>query len=173
MSNIYHSFPGRITAETFKKQITTVVDIWEDWIVFPPDFTTELRERLDGTLMGAHKRQVEEDVMGQEVRPVTETQAPRFKMSSFKPATAAAHDDGEPMDQGSDNDIDGVPLPVGGDDDVNGQPIEDDIDGVPIDDDIDGVPIDDNDNVDGEPMDDMDGEPMDEGGSVDGRHVDT
>jgi U2-associated protein SR140 len=36
MSTIYHSFPGRITAETFKKQILGIVEIWEDWIVFSP-----------------------------------------------------------------------------------------------------------------------------------------
>ena len=51
LSTIYHSFPGRITAETFKKQITAVVDIWEDWIVFPPDFTAELRQRLEGAAL--------------------------------------------------------------------------------------------------------------------------
>ena len=141
-----------------------MVDIWEDWIVFPPDFTAELRERLDGTLMGA-KRQVE-DVVGEEVQPAPAAQAPRFKMSSFKPATAS-NDDGEPMDEASD-DIDGVPL----DDDLDGKPIDDDIDGVPIDDDIDGVPIDD--DLDGKPIDDdIDGEPMDEGESVDGAPIDT
>lgn len=48
LSDIYKSFPGRMTANTFKQQVVSVVEVWEDWIVFPPDFTTDLRLRLEG-----------------------------------------------------------------------------------------------------------------------------
>jgi U2-associated protein SR140 len=174
-STIYHSFPGRITAETFKSQITGVVDLWEDWIVFPPEFTLHLRRRIEG--------QVQEDAPVVEEAPVVveePTPAPisRFKTSSFKPADEIAElpktttvqddDDGTPMDTESDvdgqplGDIDGEPLEnLDGEpmDDLDGTPLDDDIDGAPLeDDDLDGAPLDE--DIDGAPMADVDGEPM-------------
>lgn len=176
LSTIYHSFPGRITAETFKKQITAVVDVWEDWIVFSPDYTAELRARLEGMSVQEEEAQVEEE----EAVADKGTSAPftsKFKASSFRPAEeapAAADnddgDDGEPMDVGSDDeaaapadDVDGEPM-----DDVDGEPM-DDIDGAPIGD-VDGVPM--GDDLDGEPMAeaDVDGEPIDD--DIDGAPVD-
>lgn len=171
LANIYHSFPGRITADLFKKQITTVVDIWEDWIVFPPDFTAELRTRLEGAVVPTQDTVDEEEFTIQP--PAAETFSSRFKTSSFQIATpnetiSAQASDGEPMDVSSDDDkgasdldgepvedldIDGVPM-----DDIDGQPVdeavgkvEDDLDGEPIRDDVDGVPIDD--DIDGLPID--------------------
>ena len=171
LSTIYHSFPGRITAETFKKQITSVVDIWEDWIVFPPDFTAELRARLEGMALPEAKREAEEPVAAP--ADTTRSFVSKFKASSFRPAEEVApaaggdgDDDGEPMDVGSDDDapakedVDGVPLEA----DVDGEPI-DDVDGEPMDD-VDGEPVNDVDgepiteDVDGVPMEDVDGEPM-------------
>ena len=64
LSTIYHSFPGRITAETFKKQITAVVDVWEDWIVFPPEFTAGLRGRLEGMAVPEEEARTEEEAGG-------------------------------------------------------------------------------------------------------------
>ena len=185
LSTIYHSFPGRITAETFKKQITAVVDIWEDWIVFPPEYTTELRARLEG----ATAKPDDEGAINQPTDDTAKEAVPaftsKFKTSAFKPAdttevteTAAAieSDDGEPMDEGSDidgrpvDDVDGDPLDVDVDGmplgNVDGEPMEDldgapmdDVDGEPFGDDVDGAPMDPAD-VDGEPMDDIDGEPV-------------
>ncbi|KAG6845299.1 hypothetical protein H0H87_011149 [Tephrocybe sp. NHM501043] len=153
LANIYHSFPGRITAETFKKQITAIVDIWEDWIVFPPDFTSELRLRLDGV----SKEIPITVVAAAETAPKTEAYASRFKASTFTLATpqdeaSGSAEDGEPMDVGSD--VDGELV-----DDVDGVPVED-VDGVPLDDDVDGepVPVD----LDGESINDVDGLPMEE-----------
>ncbi|KAI0066134.1 hypothetical protein BV25DRAFT_1905759 [Artomyces pyxidatus] len=170
-STIYHSFPGRITAQTFKNQILSVIDIWDDWIVFPPEFTAQLRQRIDG--------QVDEAPV-QQAAPVEErTEAPavvsRFKASTFKPAEETvetappapidgeAVDGEESMDEGSDG-VDGEPV-----DDLDGQPLEEDVDGEPIADDVDGEPIDD---LDGVPMDegDVDGEPMDD--DIDGAPID-
>ncbi|KAI0093223.1 hypothetical protein BDY19DRAFT_415576 [Irpex rosettiformis] len=167
LSTIYHSFPGRITAETFKKQITSVIDVWEDWIVFPPDFTTELRARLEGM----HKPEEKEEAIDAADKPAPEiskadTFVNKFKSSSFMPAAtpasaSAADDDGEPMDEGTDDeDVDGAPI-----DDVDGEPI-DDVDGEPLPADVDGEPMDD---VDGEPLDDIDGAPIDD---VDGVPLD-
>ncbi|KAJ6596648.1 hypothetical protein B0H10DRAFT_1924645 [Mycena sp. CBHHK59/15] len=155
LANIYHSFPGRITAETFKKQITAVVDLWEDWIVFPPDFTSELRTRLEGmTLDEGHKP--EEKV--EAVKENTTVAPSRFKTSSFQLATNQGDNnlDGETKD-----DLDGEPV-----DDVDGEPM-DDVDGDPMEDDVDGVPMDD---VDGAPVDDVDGVPIDD--DLDGAPVD-
>ncbi|OBZ68245.1 U2 snRNP-associated SURP motif-containing protein [Grifola frondosa] len=182
LSTIYHSFPGRITAETFKKQITSVVDIWEDWIVFPPDFTAELRARLEGET--TKEVEASDEQVVSEVKESSTAFTSKFKASSFRPAEVVAltgtgavvgaadadEHDGESMDEGSDidgkpmDDVDGVPIDL----DLDGVPI-DDVDGEPMDDDIDGVPMDD---VDGEPMDDapIDGEPMDE--DLDGAPID-
>ena len=134
------------------------MDIWEDWIVFPPDFTTGLRSRLEGASAEAA---LKPDEVSQPGQKDTEQYVSRFKASSFQLATTPARgegqhngsEDGEPMDVSSD--IDGEPA-----DDVDGEPV-DDIDGVPVDD-IDGVPVDD---LDGVPVDSMDGEPVD---NVDG-----
>lgn len=145
LANIYHSFPGRMTAEIFKKQILAVVEVWEDWIVFSPDFTTGLRQRLEGAAIPSEVR-VEGET--EKVEEQQTTFASRFKQSSFKLATEVPSIDGEAMDVESN--IDGEPA-----DDLDGEPV-DDLDGEPIDD-IDGAPIDD---VDGEPVNDVDGEPI-------------
>lgn len=143
-STIYHSFPGRITAETFKKQITSVVDIWEDWIVFPPEFTAELRARLDGTAH-AEAKPSKDDGNTDKV-PKTETQyISKFKSKSFQPAQDAVS---SAKDSGTDkgDDIDGAPIEEM---DVDGIPLEEDADGIPLDD-VDGVPLDE--DVDGVPL---------------------
>lgn len=173
-ASIYYSFPGRITADTFKKQITSVVDVWEDWIVFSPEFTADLRARLEGSSTPAQEEHVEEKVTNE---PLDEPKTiSKFKASSFKPAEATATaeelSDGEPMDEGSDSDgaeAKGTGKPV---DDVDGVQLDDDLDGAPVDD-LDGAPIDDldEDGVDSRPaMEDIDGEAMDE--DVDGAPVD-
>jgi len=159
MSTIYHSFPGRITAETFKKQILSIVEIWEDWIVFSPEFTKELRDRLDGKEDAGKKETEEAEGSGKDEGAQTETKAyeSKFKASSFKPATEEAQVRalGEKVEEDIDgesamDDVDGVVM-----DDVDGEPL----DGEPLD----GEPLQGGD-LDGEPMgdEDLDGEPMDE-----------
>ena len=169
-SSIYHSFPGRITAETFKKQITSVADIWEDWIVFPPEFTTELRARLDGTTHAELKAD-QRDENGGSTSEAQSAYASRFKAKSFQPAQESAAS--PQVVQKDDNDVDGVTIEemdVDGvplDQDVDGVPFDEDVDGDPLDDDVDGVPMAsgleaDDADVDGEPMaeDDVDGVPL-------------
>ena len=133
-----------------------MVDVWEDWIVFPPDFTAELRARLEGAAI-LDSEPKNEKAAADDVEERSQVFASRFKASSFQPAQtalevaitgvdcSAAGEDGEPMDQ---------------EDDLDGEPVEDDVDGEPLIDD-DGDPVDEND-VDGEPMDDdIDGVPAD------------
>lgn len=160
LATIYHSFPGRITAETFKKQIIAVVDIWDDWIVFAPDFTAELRARLDGVLID-DEPQLDQPTVGV-AKEGPQVLTSKFKASSFQPAklvetvpsVATESANGEPMDE---DDLDGEPV----EDDVDGEPLDDDVDGEALED-IDGKPLDD--DVDGEPIEDvdLDGEPMEE-----------
>lgn len=162
LANIYHSFPGRMTAETFKKQIVAVVEVWEDWIVFPPEVTIELRQRLEGATIPSETK-VEEQV--ERVEEQKASFSSRFKQTSFKLATDTPSIDEDAMDVESDlggtpaDDVDGEPL-----DDVDGEPV-DDLDGEAVDD-VDGEPVDD---VDGEPAEDIDGMPIDD---TDGEHVD-
>lgn len=178
MSTIYHSFPGRITAETFKKQILSVVEIWEDWIVFTPEFTKELRDRLDGKEGTGEKAAEEAEGSGESEGGQTEIKAyeSKFKASSFRPATEEVQVEG-PGERGGE-DIDGEPVM----DDVDGEPLDGgDVDGVTMDD-VDGESLDGeplggksldgeslrDEELDGEPIkdEDLDGEPMDE--DVDG-----
>jgi U2-associated protein SR140 len=187
LSSIYHSFPGRITADTFKGQIVAVLILWEDSLVFPAEFISELRERLEGaplkqesTIAPAEQADAPHDAPA--------TVAPRFKASSFKPATEVAQaipvavvapeedSEGEPMDEGTDDEADATPVTISAPirDEVDGKLVNDDIDGVPLDDmdgepvvdDLDGAPLDD---IDGEPIDDIDGAPLDD---VDGAPLD-
>lgn len=155
-ATIYHSFPGRITAETFKKQITAVVDIWEDWIVFPPDFTAELRARLDGTTRADLNEPKAEDDASVAAAKAQSSYVSKFKAKSFQPAQEVIKVAPDVIDDADD--LDGAPIE---DMDVDGEPL--DVDGTPLDDDVDGVPLDhgEDPDVDGEPMEDIDGSPMD------------
>lgn len=165
MSAIYHSFPGRITAETFKKQILAIVEVWEDWIVFSPEFTKELRDRLDGKEdVGEETTEGLEGNVEDEEGHAEETKAyeSKFKASSFKPATEEA--EAEAPEENDGHGIDGKPVM----DDLDGEPLDGgDMDGMPMDD-VDGEPLDgeplDGEPLDGEPMkdadEDLDGDPM-------------
>ena len=158
MSTIYHSFPGRITAETFKKQILGIVEIWEDWIVFSPEFTRELRDRLDGKEDAGTKATEEAEGSEKDEGAQTEMKAyeSKFKASSFKPATEEAQVEVPEQNDGGD---------------IDGEPVMDDMDGEPLDGgDVDGEPLDGGD-VDGVAMDDADGEPLD-GEPLDGEPLD-
>jgi U2-associated protein SR140 len=172
-SAIYHSFEGRLKADTFKRQVLAVVEVWDDWIVFPPEQTSLWKDRLEG------KAVVKEQVM-QQVQVVQAPVAPvvsKFKSSAFKPVVPdlPLEDAEADMDlDESDGEISAMPAPVAAT--VASEVVEvvasvaapvadEDLDGAPIDD-VDGESLED---VDGEPLDDLDGEPI---GEVDGRPLD-
>lgn len=173
-SSIYHSFEGRLKAETFKRQVLAVVEVWDDWIVFPPEQTSVWKDRLEG------KAVMKEQVV-QQVQTVQAPVVPvvnKFKSSAFRPVMP----DLVPEEAEADMDLDdsdmetsaqpapaasavasgvvevavSVPVHVA-DDDLDGAPIED-VDGEPLED-VDGEPLDD---LDGEPIEDMDGRPVEE-----------
>ncbi|KAG9103464.1 hypothetical protein FRC06_010572, partial [Ceratobasidium sp. 370] len=156
LCTIYKSFPGRITAETFKKQVLGVVEVWEDWIVFGPDFTNDLRRRLDGKEEGEEREKANE---GREEQGEEKMIVSKFKAAAF----GAVRD--EPAIEVAKEDIDG--------DDIDGENIDgDDIDGEAMGGattagNIDGESID-GENIDGE---DIDGENID-GEDIDGEDID-
>lgn len=158
LSTIYHSFSGRMTAETFKRQVVAVVDVWDDRIVFPPDQTLIWKERLDGKeVVKVATVDAAEVVVVQQV-----PSASKFKLA-FKPITDPEGEEDMELD-----DDDELPKAEAGaqdkamqvdDEDLDGAPmVEEDVDGEALDEDVDGAPLDD---LDGAPLDDVDGEPLD------------
>jgi U2-associated protein SR140 len=145
LSTIYHSFPGRITADSFKLQVTAIVDVWEGALVFPPEFTQNLRSRLEGVPIEYEEKEVIETKPDPQV--ATQTRVSKFKTTGFKPAVAGT-------EQASASDA----IPSGSEVPGPSTIVTDEVDGEPMDD-VDGEPMD---NLDGEPMDDLDGEPMDD-----------
>lgn len=150
LSTIYHSFGGRMTAETFKRQVVAVIDVWDDRIVFPPEETSVWKDRLDGKQATREEKVQVEDVPVVQEAP----QVSRFK-SAFKPVTDP---DGE-QDMELDDDEEpqtAAPVPQ-----VEEQPAEDEeIDGAPLEDDLDGEEL--AEDLDGAPIEDLDGAPLEE-----------
>lgn len=179
-SVIYHSFEGRLKADTFKRQVLAVVEVWDDWIVFPPEQTCVWKDRLEGKAVAKEHVVQQVQVVQTPLTPVVS----KFKPSAFKPVmpdpNLAPEEAEEDMDlDDSDAEISAVPAVVASevvevaesvaeaDEDLDGAPIED-MDGEPLEDidgehelldDLDGEPIDIEDvDVDGQPLeDDLDG----------------
>jgi len=143
--SIIHS-PVALRPRHSKKQIIAVVEVWEDWIVFPADFTSELRVRLDGGGNEvAQSRSIVEEEPTQHEAPVDFSA--RFKTSSFRPAAEGENGDDEKNHSG-DDDLDGEVM-----DDIDGEPVDLDAEAV------DGEPLPDDGGTAGEPAD-LDGTPM-------------
>jgi len=158
-SAIYHSFEGRLKADTFKRQVLAVVEVWDDWIVFPPEQTAVWKDRLEGKMVV--KEQVVQQV--QVVQAPVTTVVSKFKSRAFKPVIP----DLLPEEAEEDMDLDdsGMETPALPSPDaaaVAALVTDEDLDGAPIED-VDGELLED---VDGEPLDDLDGEPI---ADVDGR----
>lgn len=101
LSSIYHSFPGRITAETFKQQIVAILDVWEDWIVFPPDYIATLKSRLEGVTQA--EQMAEESTTESKSAEQAIGFSSKFKSSSFKPAEPVK--DESPVDEDGEADM--------------------------------------------------------------------
>jgi len=168
-SAIYHSFEGRLKADTFKRQVVAVVEVWDDWIVFPPEQTSVWKDRLEGKAVAKEHTVQHVQVVQTPVAPVVS----KFKPSAFKPVMPdlPSEDAEADMDlDDSDAEISAATAPaVAG---VASEVVEvaelvadEDLDGAPIEDvDVDGEPLED---MDGEPLDDLDGEPI----NIDGQPV--
>lgn len=122
LGEIYQSFPGRITANVFKKQVLTIVEVWEDWIIFPPDFTTDMRNRLEGVKQDGQEDDgsvpmddsTNEEPSNASAGP-SATAPSKFRTSTFKPAEVHPVEDDEDMDiDDSDADLEGDAIPLDG-----------------------------------------------------------
>ncbi|SCV69948.1 BQ2448_1342 [Microbotryum intermedium] len=91
LGEIYKSFPGRMKAEQFRLQISSIVDVWErDWMLFETRVFDDFRRRL----AGLSEHPVEKVTVEPEVVPSPEPEAPISASahwapvsSAFKPAT--------------------------------------------------------------------------------------
>jgi U2-associated protein SR140 len=136
---IYKSFPGRMKAEVFRKQITTITQVWEQWLVFNPSVLADLDKRLT-TGEEAATDLPPDQVTATIDEHKQEPSRPSGPAAGFLVVKSGrAENTSQQSNQNQDDDIDGEALePAIGamqDDDV-------DVDGDPIDgDDIDGAPL--------------------------------
>ncbi|KAF9131587.1 U2 snRNP-associated SURP domain-containing protein [Mortierella sp. 14UC] len=140
LNAIYRQIDARIKAEQFRRQITGVLGVWENWIVFPQHYIAHLgnvlvRRDVDATMTAGTGEAGASD--SPPPSTVASTTAGFGRLSAFEKVEAAA---------GEDEDIDGEPMI-----DDTGNNVDEDLDGVPLDEDLDGVPMD-NDDLDGVPL---------------------
>lgn len=91
---VYRSFPGRMKAEGFRKQIGAVLSIWQTMLVFPQSTVDDLAERLAATdeVPNEADNGADTDGMdldGEEV-PGEEVPAAAGFKAAFKPTDAPA-----------------------------------------------------------------------------------
>ncbi|KAG9071836.1 U2 snRNP-associated SURP domain-containing protein [Linnemannia hyalina] len=132
LNAIYHQIDARMKAEQFRRQITGVLGVWENWIVFPQHYIANLGALLVRKDVGAGACEAGQQQETGVDSPTPSTTAGFGQLSTFETVGAMDGDiDGEPMGDNTnvDEDLDGVPL-------------DEDLDGVPMDDDdLDGVPL--------------------------------
>ncbi|KAF9938786.1 U2 snRNP-associated SURP domain-containing protein [Mortierella alpina] len=152
LNGIYRGFEGRLKAEQFRRQITNVLSVWENWIVFPQEYIDNLANVLTRRDTGQQQNESPSSLNA------SNASAPSTSWTTA--ATGQANDMEMMAAPERERDIDGVPME---DEDIGGVPMEkEDIDGVPLEDeDLDGVPMEDED-IDGVPMEDedLDGVPL-------------
>ncbi|KAG0356558.1 hypothetical protein BC939DRAFT_460171 [Gamsiella multidivaricata] len=145
LNAIYRSIEARLKAEQFRRQISGVLAIWENWIVFPQEYIDNLANVL------ARK----------EVSSLQQADSSTLD-STGTLASASSPGGSSTAKLGFLNTFQAISAPQG-DDDIDGLPLEDvDMDGVPLkDEDLDGVPME-NEDLDGMPMEneDLDGVPL-------------
>lgn len=145
LGEIHKSFPGRMKAEIFRRQIMTVVEVWENWLVFTPSVLQDLEKRLtigDASTQSQREQSGSEHVEDSGVK-AQRAEAPAatavsgsgsgFKaVSGFSAVKAGVTD--EPMDEDLDGeDIDGAEMPLQQGQDLDGEPLDgDDLDGAPM-----------------------------------------
>ncbi|KAI9261756.1 hypothetical protein BY458DRAFT_439464 [Sporodiniella umbellata] len=113
---IYRSIHARLKAEQMRKYISSVIGVWENWMIFPKYFTDQL------TLIFLKK---------DHHAPQLPTEEPTLDLDDEVDGEPL---DGEPME---DEPVDGEPM----EDEIDGEPMEDEIDGEPMEDEVDGEPM--------------------------------
>ncbi|KAG0046139.1 U2 snRNP-associated SURP domain-containing protein [Gryganskiella cystojenkinii] len=143
---VYRNIDARLKAEQFRRQVSNILAVWENWIVFPQTYIDNLSSilmRKEPESGGAASISTAETAAGATSDTITADQSSVVSVAAR--ATAA--------NLQQDEDLDGEPLKED-EEDLDGEPLNDmDLDGEPMNDgDLDGVPMDDED-IDGEPMD--------------------
>jgi U2-associated protein SR140 len=150
------AYSGRLGAESFRAQCGFVVEIWENWIVFTPQVTEQMKAILNGASADGRTAPTTELVPTTEATKDTPTPSSsglpsdKFKKAgsgfkaSFKPIAAEA----APVAAATDEDLDGEAM-----EDLDGQAM-DELDGEAMED-LDGEAI----KLEGEDME-LDGEDM-------------
>ncbi|KAH7057753.1 hypothetical protein BKA57DRAFT_447667 [Linnemannia elongata] len=136
LNTIYRQIDARMKAEQFRRQITAVLGVWENWIVFPQHYIANLGNLLVRRDVGAGACEAGQQQQTNVDSPTSSTTASMTagfgRLSNLETVEARDGDiDGEPM--GDDTNVD---------EDLDGVPLDEDLDGVPMDDDdLDGVPL--------------------------------
>ena len=139
MGEIYKSFPGRMKAEIFRKQIMSVVQVWENWLVFTPTVLADLEKRLSTSDESSEAPREHSESEQPDTAEATEKKGtpPTFralpKKAGFSAIKTGVTDE---MHAVEEPDLDGEEIlsrPVEHDDDVDGEPMDgEDIDGAPL-----------------------------------------
>ncbi|KAI1319858.1 U2 snRNP-associated SURP domain-containing protein [Mortierella claussenii] len=150
LNGIYRNIEARLKAEQFRRQISNVLVVWENWIVFPQDYIDNLATMLVRREDIQDQQTAESSLAaggGAEVSPGS-VFLNSFKVVSGEENGVNAGEGGDDLDgvpMADDVDMDGVPMKIDGDEDedLDGVPLEDEgLDGVPMEEeDLDGVPI--------------------------------
>lgn len=142
LGEIYKSFPGRMKAEVFRKQIMTIMNVWEQWLVFNPSVLVDLEKRLsvgedsDGRLRQENLAVAE--VGGQDREPVHMASRPGFTAINASGKHEPEDDlDGDVLQAAAEaDDLDGRALPTAeavSAENMDGEPLDgEDLDGVPL-----------------------------------------
>ena len=159
LGEVYKSFPGRMKAEQYRKQITNIVDVWEDWLVFTPTVTQDFRRRLtlghssevppaaadiEATVGAQAKPETAPESGGGDVEPVRKGAFSAVKAGTTNGDEVRGHDAYGDDDDDEDDDLDGeaidgeaMAIVVAEDADLDGEPLAeagegDDLDGAPM-----------------------------------------
>ncbi|KAF9110426.1 U2 snRNP-associated SURP domain-containing protein [Mortierella sp. AM989] len=140
-NGIYRNIDARLKAEQFRRQISSVLVIWENWIVFPQTYIDNLANIL---IRKDSNQQAESRALH------ASNSASATGLTSQSESKIGFSNTFKVVDQtNGDEDIDGIPIE---DEDIDGEPMKDqDLEGEPMDEDLDGVPMEDED-LDGVPL---------------------
>lgn len=142
LGEIYKSFPGRMKAEVFRKQVTTITSVWEQWLVFNPSVLADLDKRLSTGEDGAARQEDSGSASPAVERAQSTLNDGKRPIAGFSAVKIGRIEDHVEPAGAEQEDIDGeelaADLPTAPVEDVDGEPM----DGEAIDgDEIDGAPL--------------------------------
>ncbi|KAF8933829.1 U2 snRNP-associated SURP domain-containing protein [Dissophora ornata] len=153
LNGIYRSIEARLKAEQFRRQITSVLTVWENWIVFPQTYIDNLANALIRKETSAADSSNNNNSAGTgkvaASGSASSASQPGFLNAFQVSGNEESQEDIDGVPMNNDEDMDGVPMDGDsgnvGEEDLDGVPLEQedaDLDGVPMEDeDLDGVPL--------------------------------